>query len=44
MHDFILPKLTCLRCKHKWTPRKPDIRVCSKCKSPYWNEKQKGGK
>lgn len=29
----------CLRCEHKWTPRKNSIiRICPKCKSPYWNK------
>lgn len=37
--------LECLRCGHKWIPRgiKPkngevDIRICPKCKSPYWDK------
>ena len=33
-----IPVLTCLRCGHKWVPRKPMYpRVCPKCHSPYWN-------
>lgn len=28
--------LDCKRCGHKWTPRKDDVRLCPKCKSPYW--------
>jgi hypothetical protein len=33
-----LPTLTCLRCGHVWTPRKVEVIVCSKCKSPYWDK------
>ena len=38
-----LVKLKCLRCGHKWRPRKPVVRVCPKCKSPYWDT-PRGGK
>lgn len=34
----------CLRCKHKWVPRKLEIKFCPACKSMYWNtlrQKQK---
>lgn len=31
-------KLECLRCKHKWIPKKADVRRCGKCKSPYWDK------
>ena len=34
---YTLPTMQCLRCKHKWIPRKESITVCPKCKSPYWN-------
>jgi len=30
----------CFRCGHKWTPRKSEIRMCPKCKSP-WFDKEK---
>lgn len=26
-----------MRCSHKWVPRKPEVRVCPKCHSPYWD-------
>jgi len=29
--------LECLRCGHKWVPRKIDVRLCPKCKTPYWD-------
>lgn len=32
-----LNKLTCVRCGHEWTPRKPEINICPKCKSHYWD-------
>ena len=30
-------KINCQRCEHEWVPRKSEIKVCPKCKSPYWN-------
>jgi Zn finger protein HypA/HybF involved in hydrogenase expression len=33
-----VPTYECLRCNHKWIPRKPVVPIrCAKCKSPYWN-------
>ncbi len=33
-----LPKqLTCTRCAHSWTPRKTEVRICPKCKSPFFD-------
>lgn len=40
MVEVKLPELECLRCGHKWTPRKSVVTVCPKCKSPYWNKKE----
>ena len=34
-------KLECKRCGHKWIPRKPEVMLCPKCKSPYWNIEKK---
>lgn len=32
----------CLRCRHTWIPRiKVTVRVCPKCKSPYWDTPRK---
>jgi Zn finger protein HypA/HybF involved in hydrogenase expression len=32
-------ELRCARCQHKWQPRIEihKIRICPKCKSPYWD-------
>jgi Zn finger protein HypA/HybF involved in hydrogenase expression len=32
-----IPKLYCKRCGHEWYPKQPDVRICPKCKSPYWD-------
>ncbi len=34
-----LTGLRCERCGHVWLPAKPinEIRICPKCKSPYWD-------
>lgn len=30
--------MTCLRCAHKWHPKKEKLPLCCAfCKSPYWN-------
>lgn len=39
-----LQKLKCERCGHKWTPRGTYVRVCPKCKSPYWSRPRKNAK
>lgn len=31
------PQLECKRCGHKWTPRQNNVKICPKCKSPYWD-------
>ncbi len=33
-----IQQLECKRCGHKWNPRKSEIRICPKCKSPYWDK------
>ena len=35
-----LKELKCLRCEHKWIPRKTDVRICPKCKSAFWDKKK----
>jgi len=32
-----LKQIKCERCGHTWTPRKTDIRMCPKCKTPYFD-------
>lgn len=36
--------LKCQRCGHEWVPRKKvsEVRLCAKCKSPYWDIPKKG--
>ncbi len=34
-------KIDCLRCGHRWTPTIERIRVCPKCKNPYWDVPRK---
>ena len=32
----------CARCGYEWIPRKKELpRVCSRCKSPYWDTEPK---
>jgi len=33
----IIKKLNCKRCGHSWYPKQQEIRICPKCKSPYWD-------
>lgn len=37
MVKIVLPELHCNQCNHIWTPRFEDVRVCPKCKSPYFD-------
>lgn len=34
-------KVQCKRCQHKWVPRIPELRICPKCKSPYFDRPKK---
>lgn len=40
-HEVTVTELECTRCGHRWFPRHRDEprlpKVCSACKSPYWN-------
>jgi hypothetical protein len=38
-----IPKLTCKRCGHSWSPRRAEVRKCPKCNSSWW-DKEKSGK
>ena len=33
-------KLECKQCGHRWVPRTDDVRMCSKCKSVYWDREK----
>lgn len=36
--QVVISELECLRCDHKWYPRKPGLpATCPNCRSPYWN-------
>lgn len=37
----IIPKLTCGRCGHTWTPRQDEVTICPKCKSKLWYKAKK---
>jgi len=30
--------LNCQRCGHTWVPKIENVKVCPKCKSPYWDK------
>ena len=34
------PNLKCSRCGHEWQPRKEEVVICPKCKTPYWDRKR----
>ena len=36
-----ITKYKCERCGHIWSPRKNDVRICPKCKSPYFDKPKK---
>ena len=35
-----IPKLRCMRCGYRWTPRQSVIRMCPDCKSTNWQTKR----
>lgn len=35
---IVIPTAKCGRCNQTWNPRKAEIKVCPKCKSPYWDK------
>lgn len=41
MPNITIQKMNCLRCGHSWAPRQTDVRICPKCKSPYWDRPRK---
>ena len=36
-----MQRIKCLRCGHDWLPRQLEIRMCPKCKSPYFDVPKK---
>ena len=38
MQIIELKKMKCKRCGHEWVPRKKEIVLCPKCKSPYFDK------
>jgi len=34
-------RMECKRCGHRWIPRGDEVRICAKCKSPYWDQARK---
>ena len=36
-----IKKMKCLRCNYEWHPRKEEVRICPKCKSPYFDREKK---
>jgi len=39
-----IEKLMCKRCGYEWYPRKPEVRICPKCKSAYWDRTRKAAR
>ena len=35
--EITIKKLKCMRCGHEWVPRTSDVRLCPKCKTPFWD-------
>lgn len=35
-----MKQLDCKRCGHQWYPHQPEVRICPKCKSPYWDKER----
>ena len=35
-----IKKLSCKRCSYEWVPRIISVKVCPKCKSPYWDKER----
>ena len=40
MMNIEMKWLICARCEHRWVPRKPEVRVCPRCHSPYWDKRR----
>ena len=33
-------QMSCKKCGHKWVARIVDLKVCPKCKSPWWDKER----
>jgi len=38
--EIKIKKLKCEKCGHEWIPRTSDVRLCPKCKTPFWDVKR----
>ena len=38
MANIKIQTLTCVKCKHTWTPRQPVIKMCPSCKTTHWQK------
>jgi uncharacterized protein len=36
VREIEIPLLHCYRCANTWSPRAQIVRICPRCKSPYW--------
>lgn len=36
----LMQRLHCKRCGHSWYPKQPDVRICPKCKSVYFDRER----
>ena len=36
--EVTVNEVKCLRCGYGWVPRKPDVRICPRCKSAWWDK------
>ena len=43
MKKFKLPTIKCKRCGHEWSPRVKEVRMCAKCKTPYFDKAKPKG-
>ncbi len=37
-----LNELSCIKCLHRWFPRKKEVRQCPKCKTAYFDKPRNG--
>lgn len=39
--QIIINRLRCQKCDHTWIPRQSEVHICPKCKTHYWNGRNK---